>query len=88
MQIEDLLKNLNSQNLQSAMQQMQKMLTPEQMKQVEATIRQSNKGDLGRKLGSLSQADLEQELRNNPALAKQLKSNPDIMKKINQIFQG
>ncbi|MEE1013875.1 MAG: hypothetical protein U0L92_06170 [Clostridia bacterium] len=88
MKIEDMIKNMNPQNLQNAMRQMEKMLTPEQMKQVQQTIQQTNKGELNRKLNHLSQADLQQELRQNPALAKQLANNPEIMKKINQIFQG
>ncbi len=87
MQIEDLLKNLNPQNLQQAMGQMQKILTPAQMKQIEATIRQGNMGELGKKLSGLSAADLEQELRNNPALYNQLRSNPEVMNKINRILK-
>lgn len=88
MKIEDMIKNMNPQNLQNAMRQMEKMLTPEQMKQVQQTIQQTNKGELNRKLNHLSQADLQKELKQNPALAKQLANNPELMKKINQIFQG
>lgn len=88
MKIEDMIKNMNAQNLQNAMRQMEKMLTPEQMKQVQQTIQQTNKGELNRKLNHLSQADLQKELKQNPALAKQLANNPELMKKINQIFQG
>lgn len=88
MKIEDMIKNMNAQNLQNAMRQMEKMLTPEQMKQVQQTIQQTNKGELNRKLNHLSQADLQKELRQNPALAKQLANKPELMKKINQIFQG
>lgn len=88
MKIEDMIKNMNAQNLQNAMRQMEKMLTPEQMKQVQQTIQQTNKGELNRKLNHLSQADLQKELRQNPALAKQLANKPELMKKINQIIQG
>ena len=84
MQIEDLLKNINPQNLKQALGQMQHMLSPEQMKQVEATIKQ---GNLGQKLNGLHLADLKQELQNNPALANQLKQNPEVMQKINQVLR-
>ena len=84
MQIEDLLKNINPQNLKQALGQMHHMLSPEQMKQVEATIKQ---GNLGQKLNGLHLADLKQELQNNPALANQLKQNPEVMQKINQVLR-
>lgn len=87
MNIENMLKNMNPQNLQNAMAQMGKVLTPEQLKQVQQTIQQTDKGELNRKLNHLSQADLQRELSQNPQLAKQLANNPEVIKKINQIFQ-
>lgn len=87
MNLEDMIKNMNPQNLKNAMNQVGKMLTPEQLKQVQQTIQQSSKGDLNRKLGHLSQADFMREMQQNPQLAKQLANNPEVMKKINEIFQ-
>ena len=87
MNIENMLKNMNPQNLQNAMAQRGKVLTPEQLKQVQQTIQQTDKGELNRKLNHLSQADLQRELSQNPQLAKQLANNPEVIKKINQIFQ-
>lgn len=87
MNIEDMIKNMNPQNLQSAIAKMGKMLTPEQLKQVQQTIQQTNKGELNRKLNHLSQADFMRELQQNPQLAKQLANNPEVMQKINQIFK-
>ena len=88
MNVEDMMKSMNPQNLQNAIRQMEKVLSPQQLQQVQKAIQQTDKGELNRKLNHLSQADLQQELRKNPALAKQLASNPEIMKKINRIFQG
>ena len=88
MKIEDMIKNMNAQNLQNAMRQMEKMLTPEQMKQVQQTIQQTNKGELNRKLNHLSQADLQKELRQNPALAKQARKVLDVNKSERHIRGG
>ena len=86
MNIEDMIKNMNPQMLSNAMQQMGNILSPEQMKQVQKTIQKTDKGTLNQKLNHLSATDLQRELRQNPALAKQLANNPELMKKINQIF--
>lgn len=87
MNIEDMIKNMNPQNLRNAMDQVGKMLTPEQLKQVQQTIGKTNKGELNQKLSHLSQADFMREMQQNPQLAKQLANNPEVMKKINEIFQ-
>ena len=86
MNIEDMIKNMNQQNLQAAIAKVGKMLTPEQLKQVQQTIQQTDKGEMKSKLNHLSQADFMRELQQNPKLAKQLASNPEVMKKINQLF--
>lgn len=87
MNIEDMIKNMNQQNLQAAIAKVGKMLTPEQLKQVQQTIAQTDRGEMKSKLNHLSQADFMRELQQNPKLAKQLASNPEVMKKINQIFE-
>ncbi len=87
MNLEDMLKNMNPQMLNNAMAQMGNNLSPEQMEQVKQAIQNSDKGTLNQKLNHLNSDDLKRELQKNPALAKQLSNNPEVMKKINQIFQ-
>lgn len=88
MNIEDMLKNMNPQMLSNAMQQMGNILTPQQMKQVQQAIQSTDKGELNKKLNNLSTADLQNELRKNPMLAKQLANNPEVMQKINNVFKN
>ncbi len=86
MNLEELLKNMNPQMLTSAMKQMGKMVSQEQMEQVRKIITDADKGELNQRLNHLRAEDLKKELENNPALAKSLANNPEVMKKINQIF--
>ncbi len=88
MNLEDMIKNMNPQMISNAMSQMGKVLTPQQMKQVQQAIQSTDKGTMNQKLNHLSMEDLQRELQQNPALAKQLADNPEIMKKINQIVRG
>ncbi len=85
--IEDMIKNMTPQMLSNALGKMSKMLSPEQMQEVEKAIKGTNKGELDKKLNNLSTADLQAELSKNPNLAKQLASNPEIMKKINAMLK-
>jgi len=85
--VEDMLKNLNSANLQQALQQMGKILTPEQMQTVQQTLR-GNQGEVKEKLNHMNAASFQQELKKNPNLAKQLANNPEVMQKINQLLNG
>lgn len=87
MNIEDMMKNMNPKALSDAMQRMGKILGPSQMEQVKKAIQSTDKGTLNQKLNHLTAEDLKRELMQNPALAKQLANNPDVMQKINQIFQ-
>lgn len=87
MNLEDMIRNMNPQMLSGALSRMSAVLTPEQMKQVENAIKTTDKGALNKKLNSLSTADLQRELQSNPALAKQLASNPELMNKINGVFK-
>lgn len=86
MNVEDLIKNMNPQMLSNAIQHIGNTLSPEQLNKVKQTIQNTDKGALNKKLNNLSMADLQKELRQNPALAKQLANNPELMKKINSIF--
>lgn len=87
MNIEDMLKNMNPQMLSNAMQQMGNILTPQQMNDISRAIQNTDKGELNKKLNNLSTSDLQRELQKNPMLAKQLANNPQLMKKINEVFK-
>ena len=87
MNIEDMIKNMNPQMLSNALNKMNSILSPEQIAQVEKAIKTTDKGELNKKLNSLNTADLQKELKSNPALAKQMASNPELMNKINSIFK-
>ena len=87
MNIEDMMKNMNPKALSDAMQRIGKILGPSQMEQVKKAIQSTDKGTLNQKLNHLTAEDLKRELTQNPALAKQLANNPEVMQKINQIFQ-
>ena len=87
MNIEDMIKNMNPQMLSNALNKMNSILSPEQIAQVEKAIKSTDKGELNKKLNNLSTADLQKELKSNPALAKQMANNPELMNKINSIFK-
>ena len=87
MNIEDMIKNMNPQMLSNALNKMNSILSPEQIAQVEKAIKTTDKGELNKKLNSLNTADLQKELKSNPALAKQMANNPELMNKINSIFK-
>lgn len=88
MNLEDMLKSLNPKALSGAIAQMQNILSPQQMKQVQQVIETADKSALNQKLNHLSQADFQKELQKNPALAKQLANNPEVMQKLNQVFEN
>lgn len=87
MNLEDMLKNMNPQMLSNALSRMNSILSPEQMKQVEQVIKSTDKGQLNARLNSLTAEDLRRELQSNPALAKQMANNPELMQKLNGIFK-
>lgn len=87
MNIEDMIKNMNPQMLSNALSKMNSILSPEQMAQVEKAIKTTDKGELNKRLNSLSTVDLQKELKSNPGLAKQMANNPELMRKINSIFK-
>ena len=87
MNLEDILKNMNPQMLSSALGKMSNVLSADQMKQVENAIKSADKGSLNQKLNNLNASDLQKELQNNPALAKALASNPELVNKLNNIFK-
>ncbi len=87
MNIEDMLKNLTPQMLSSALGKMNAFLSPEQMRQAEAAIKSADKGALNQKLNNLTTSDLQRELQKNPDIAQKLVNNPELMKKLNEIFK-
>lgn len=87
MNIEEMLRNMNPQMLSNALSKMSSMLSPDQMKQVENAINGSDKGELNQKLNNLTTSDLQRELKNNPDIVGKLVNNPELMKKINEIFK-
>lgn len=86
MTIEDMIKNMNPQMLQNALNRMNSILSSEQIKQVENAIKSTDKGTLNQRLNSLSADDLKRELQSNPQLAKQMANNKELMNKLNGIF--
>ncbi len=87
MNLEEMLKNMNPQMLSNALGKMSSILSPDQMRQVENAIKGSDKGELNQKLNNLTTSDLQRELKNNPDIAGKLVNNPELMKKINEIFK-
>lgn len=88
MNIDEVIKNMNPQMLSNALNKMNGILNPEQMAQVEKAIKTTDKGELNQKLNALNTNDLQKEFKSNPALAKQLANNPELMNKINDIFKN
>lgn len=86
MTIEDMIKNMNPQMLQNALNRMNSILSPEQIKQVENAIKSTDKGTLNQRLNNLDADDLKRELQSNPQLAKQMANNKELMNKLNGIF--
>lgn len=87
MNLEEMLKNMNPQMLSNALSQMNNILSPEQIKQVENAIRTTDGSTLNQRLSNLTSEDLRRELKGNPNLAKQMANNPELMQKLNSIFK-
>ncbi len=88
MNIEDMLKNMNPKTLSDAAQKLSNILTPQQMQQVKQAIQSTNMEQLNQKLSSINSADLQREIGRNPALAKEIANNPEIMEKMNRIINN
>lgn len=87
MKIEDMMKSMNPQKLSQMLSQMDGMLSPQQKQQIQQAFQKENLGQIQAQLGQVKPQDLKRELEKNPALAKQLASNPALMQKINQILK-
>lgn len=85
MNIQDMISKMSPQMLSQALKQLSGNLSPQQLQQAEAAIKSMSQGDLKDKLQNLSAEQLNRELQNNPALAKQLAQNPELLKALTNI---
>lgn len=83
----DMLSNLNPKMLSEGLKKISPMLSEEQLLEMEAAIKNLDKGELNEKMRALSAQDLKKELENNPNLAKNLSKNKELMQKLTQIFE-
>ena len=88
MNIQEMISKMSPEMLSKGLKQMSGMLSPEQLKQMENAIKNTDKGEMNRRLNALNGADLQKELQNNPMLAKKLSQNPELMNQINAIFNN
>ena len=87
MNLIDMISKMNPEMLSKGLKQVSPMLSPEQISQMEKTIKSMDKGALNDQLNNLSGDDLKKELENNPNLAKTLASNPELMSNLVKIFK-
>lgn len=88
MNIQEMISKMSPEMLSKGLKQMSGMLSPEQLKQMENAIKNTDKGEMNRRLNALNGADFQKELQNNPMLAKKLSQNPELMNQINAIFKN
>lgn len=88
MNIQDAISKMSPQMLAQGLKQLSGSLSPEQLRQAEAAIKSMSKGDLNQQLKNLDANALLKELQTNPALAKQLSGNPELMSKLISITKG
>ncbi len=88
MNIQEMISKMSPEMLSKGLKQMSGMLSPEQLKQMENAIKNTDKGEMNRRLNALNGTDLQKELQNNPMLAKKLSQNPELMNQINAIFNN
>lgn len=86
MNMEEMLKNVDPNKLNGMLQKLEGVLTPQQMKQVRQTVQGGNPSAVQQKMKNYSAEDLKRELEKNPALARQLAANPEIMNQLNRIL--
>ena len=75
-------------NIQEMISKMSPEMLSKGLKQMENAIKNTDKGEMNRRLNALNGADLQKELQNNPMLAKKLSQNPELMNQINAIFKN
>lgn len=85
MNLQEMLSKMSPQMLSQGLKQISSKLSPEQLKQAESAIKSMSEGDLKKQLKNLDAKQLQQELQNNPDMAKTLASNPELMSQLNRI---
>lgn len=88
MNLQDMISKMTPQMLSQGLKQLSGTLTPEQLKQAEAAIKSMGKDSLSQQMGSMNPQQLIQELQQNPALAKQLAQNPQLMSTLSSIVKN
>ena len=76
MDINDLTKGVNQNNLNNTLKQFGNVMSKDQMNQVVNTIKNTNQEQLKQQLSKIDPKEIN----------KVLSSNPDVMKKLNAIF--
>ena len=87
MNIQDMISKMSPQMLAQGLKQLSGGLSPEQLKQAEAVIKAMSTGNTGEQLKNLNADQLAKELQNNPAMAKQLAQNTQLMEKLSEIVK-
>ena len=62
MNIQEMISKMSPEMLSKGLKQMSGMLSPEQLKQMENAIKNTDKGEMNRRLNALNGADLQKEL--------------------------
>ncbi len=88
MNIQEMISKMSPQMLSQGLKQISASLSPEQLTQVENAIKSMSSGDLSKGLSKLNTEQLSQELQSNPALAKQLANNPELLSKLSSILKN
>ena len=83
----DVLTKMSPEMLKMSLNKLGGVLTGEQMAEVEKAIKTVDKGELNKQLNSLSADAIKQEFSKNPQVMKVLTQNPELMRKIDEIFK-
>ena len=86
MDINDLTKGVNQNNLNNTLKQFGNVMSKDQMNQVVNTIKNTNQEQLKQQLSKIDPKEINKVLSSNPGLQGAIGSNPDVMKKLNAIF--
>ncbi len=85
MNLQEMISKMSPQMLAQGLKQISGKLSPEQLKQAENAIKSMSNEDFKSQIQNLDAKQLQQELQNNPAMAKALASNPQLMSQLSNI---
>lgn len=85
MNISDMLKNLNPEQLKEGLEKISPLLSPEQKKAAKEQIENISKGDKS-VLGQLSDIDIDKKDGQNQDILSMLKNNPMLVKNIASVL--